>query len=118
MEVPRDRLDLRDDPQVVSPPSLTQPYACASAANVTGYILDAKLDIEVAGAIVVNGAPGGSPFPFGATIPLPNPLVSGQSVRARQHHAGAALGQAGNLLGMRRLAGAAELFQGSGLLRC
>ena len=35
MEVPRNKLDLRDDEQVLSPPLLTQPsYACAKAVNV------------------------------------------------------------------------------------
>lgn len=90
MEVPRDKLDLRDDPGVISPPILTQPlYACALVVNVAGYLPDATLDIEVNGGIVVNGFPGGSPAPFGATIPLSNPLVAGQHVRARQHHASA-----------------------------
>src|SRR5262245_48365581 len=89
MEVPRDKLDLRDDPQVLSPPNLTQPYGCATAVNVTGYVPDATLDVEVAGAAVVNGFPGHSPNPFGATIPLPNPLVAGQAVRVRQHRGGA-----------------------------
>jgi len=89
MEVPRDKLDVRDNPKIISPPILTQPlYGCASAVNVTGYLLHATLDIEVSGAIVVNGFPGGSPAPFGATIHLPNPLVAGQKVRARQHRAG------------------------------
>lgn len=90
MEVPRRQLDLRDDPSVISPPILTQPlYGCASAVNVTGYLTDATLDIEVNGAIIINAFPGGSPAPFGATIHLPNPLIVGQQVRVRQHHAGA-----------------------------
>ncbi len=89
MEVPRDKLELRDDPGVISPPRLTQPYGCAPVVNVTGYLLNATLDIEVNGIIVINNFPGGSPAPFGATIPLPNPLVAGQQLRARQHHAGA-----------------------------
>lgn len=90
MEVPRNKLDLRDDPAVLSPPILTQPlYACAKAINVTGYVPGATLDVEIEGAIAVPNFPGGSPAPFGATIHLPAPLVAAQKVRARQHHAGA-----------------------------
>ena len=90
MEVPRNKLELRDDPAALSPPILTQPlFACAAAVNVTGYVPGATLDIEVAGALVVVGAAGGSPAPFGATIHLPAALTAGQAVRVRQHHAGA-----------------------------
>lgn len=90
MEVSRDKLHLRDDPSVLSPPMLTQPlYACAKAVNVTGYVPNATLDVEINGVVAVAGFPGGSPAPFGATIKVPNPLVAGQQVRVRQHHGGA-----------------------------
>ncbi|HEV7679485.1 MAG TPA: hypothetical protein VGQ42_13035 [Candidatus Dormibacteraeota bacterium] len=90
MEVPRNKLELRDDPTVLSPPILTQPlYACAKAVNVTGYVPGATLDIEVAGAVVVAGFAAGSPAPFGAIIHLPAPLVAGQAVRARQSYGSA-----------------------------
>ena len=89
MEVPRKRLDLRDDPAVLSPPLLAQPYACATVVNVTAYVPGATLDVEVAGAVVVAGFPGGSPAPFGALIPLPAALTPGQVVRARQNRPGA-----------------------------
>jgi hypothetical protein len=95
MEVSRDKLELRDDPGVLSPPILTQPYACAKSVNVTGYVPDATLDVEVNGVVVVAGFPGGSPAPFGAMIKLPNPLAAGpnpQKVRVRQHHASATSG--------------------------
>jgi dienelactone hydrolase len=86
VEVPRNKLELRDDPGLLSPPILTQPlYACAKTINVTGYVPNATIDIEIDGGGVVNGFLGGSPAPYGATIPLPNPLVAGQVVRARQH---------------------------------
>lgn len=86
MEVPRDKLKLRDDPGLLSPPIITQPlYACAKAVNITGYVPNATLDVEVNGAVVIAGFPGGSPAPYGATIHLPNPLVAAQTVRARQH---------------------------------
>src|SRR5438046_760236 len=90
MEIPREKLHLRDDPEVLSPPSITQPlYACAKAVNVTGYVPGATLDLEINGSIAIPAFPGGSPAPFGATILLPAPLVTGQQLRARQHHAGA-----------------------------
>jgi dienelactone hydrolase len=85
VEVPRDKLDVRDDPAVISPPIVTQPlYACATAVNVTGYLSGAKLDLEVDGVIVVAGFGAGSPFPNGALLPLPAALVANQVVRARQ----------------------------------
>jgi hypothetical protein len=89
MEVPRKRLDLRDDPSVLSPPVVTQPYACAEVVNVTAYVPGATLDVEVSAVVVAAGFPGGSPAPFGALIPLPAALTPGQIVRARQHRAGA-----------------------------
>ena len=90
MEIPRRQLDLRDDPGVLSPPILTQPlYGCAKAVNITGYVPDATLDVEINGAIVVAGFPGGSPSPSGAIIQLPSPLTPGQQVRVRQHRGAA-----------------------------
>ena len=89
MEIPRDKLDLRDDPALLSPPIMGQPYACAKDVNITGYVPDATLDVEVNGAVVIAGFPGHSPAPFGALIKLPNPLVPGDKLRARQHHGSA-----------------------------
>jgi hypothetical protein len=89
MEIPRRQIELQDDPGVLSPPILAPLYACAKAVNVKGYVPQATLDVEVAGVVVLAGAPGGSPAPFGATLHLPAPLVAGQSVRARQSHGGA-----------------------------
>ena len=89
MEVPRKQLDLRDDPSVLSPPRVTQPYACAKVVNVTVYVPQATLDVEVAGVVVVTGFAGESPAPFGALIPLPAALTPGQIVRARQNRPGA-----------------------------
>ncbi|HEY6910859.1 MAG TPA: hypothetical protein VI356_15880 [Myxococcales bacterium] len=86
MEVPREKLKLEDDPGRLSPPILTQPiYACAKAVNVTGYVPDATLDVEIDGVVAVSAYPGHLPAPFGATIPLPSPLTAGQKLRARQH---------------------------------
>jgi hypothetical protein len=92
MEVPRDHLKLRDDPKVVSPPYLAQPlYQCATAVTVLGYVPQAKLDVEVAGVVVVNGIPGGFPLPQGVSIHLPATLVANQKVRVRQHTPGGAV---------------------------
>src|SRR5260370_797560 len=85
MEVPRERLKLRDDPRVISPPYLTPLYQCATAVTVFGFNELATLDVEVAGVVVVNAYPGGFPQPNGATVPLPAALVAGQVVRARQN---------------------------------
>jgi hypothetical protein len=89
VEVPREKLRLKDNRKVLSPPILTQPiYGCSKVVNVTGYVPQAQLDVEVDGAIVVNGFPGGSPNPFGALIPLPSALTPGEKVRARQTFGG------------------------------
>jgi hypothetical protein len=88
LEVDRHKLDLQDDPKVLSPPIVTAPlYGCATAVNVTAYVPQAKLDVRVDAAIVVAGANGGFPLPSGATIHLPA-LVPMQVVRARQTSGG------------------------------
>ena len=89
MEVERDRLKLRDDPKVISPPSLDPVWQCGTAVLVRGFIANAKLDVQVAGTTVVNGFAAGFPLPNGALVPLPAPLVAGQQVRARQKFGGA-----------------------------
>jgi hypothetical protein len=89
LEVSLEQLKLRDDPKIISPPMLDKPYQCAEGVVVRGFIASATLDVEVAGAIVVNGFPGGFPVPNGTVVPLPNELVAGQKVRARQHFGGA-----------------------------
>jgi hypothetical protein len=83
-EVPIELLDLKDDRQLISPPIVAPLYQCATAVTVTGYLPQARLDVQVAGSTVINDAPGGFPMPNGATLPLPDPLVAGQKVRARQ----------------------------------
>src|ERR1700676_693946 len=86
MDVPRDHLKLRDDPKIISPPYLAQPlYQCATAVTVLGYDPQGKLDVEVGGAVVINGFPGGFPLPQGVSIHLPTALVANQKVRVRQH---------------------------------
>jgi len=82
--VERKRLELPDNPKFLSPPIVTKPlYQCAIAVTVISYVLDADLEIEVDG-VTVAGVNGGSPWPEGVTVPLPNALIVGQKVRARQ----------------------------------
>ena len=48
--VPRDRLKLRDDPAVISPPIVRSPlYACATAVTVVGFIPNAEIELEIGG---------------------------------------------------------------------
>jgi hypothetical protein len=82
-EIPRERLNLKERPDLLSPPYLDQPYQCATAITVHGFVPHATIEVEVAGAVVVTQAVG-FPLPVGATIKLPAPLVAGQIVRARQ----------------------------------
>jgi hypothetical protein len=83
-EVPRERLGLKERPELLSPPYLNQPYQCATSVTVHGFVPHATIDVEVAGAVVVS-QPVGFPQPVGATIGLPAALVAGQVVRARQN---------------------------------
>src|SRR6516225_3253063 len=94
MEIPRDKARIEDNPRVISPPIITQPlYGCATAVNVTGYIPNATLDLEVDGVVVVPNWPGNSPTPWGAMIKLPVPFKTNQAppqkVRTRQNFGGA-----------------------------
>jgi hypothetical protein len=89
MEVERERLKLRDDPKLISPPSVDPAWQCGTAVVIRGFIANASLDVELDGAVVVAGTPGGFPQPNGARIALPNPLIAGQKIRARQKFGGA-----------------------------
>jgi hypothetical protein len=89
MEVERERIRLKDNPKLISPPSVDPAWQCGTAVVVRGFIGDAKLDIEVAGSIVVTGFAAGFPQPNGALVPLPAALVAGQKIRARQKFGGA-----------------------------
>ncbi|HEX6861855.1 MAG TPA: hypothetical protein VF414_03510, partial [Thermoanaerobaculia bacterium] len=82
-EVPRERLRLEEQEGLLSPPYLAQPYQCATAVTVYGFVPHATIDVEVAGVVVAT-RPVGFPQPVGATIRLPAPLVAGEIVRARQ----------------------------------
>jgi len=83
-EVPRERLDLQDNREVLSPPIVAEPlYRCAVAVTVLGFAPHAELELEVDGSVVAT-VMAGFPLPDGETIPLASPLVAGQVVRARQ----------------------------------
>src|SRR5262245_27941374 len=85
MEFPVDRLKLKDDKELLSPPIVAEPlYGCALAVQVIGFRPHALLSVQVDGTTVVNNAPGGLPLPDGALLPLASPLKPGQKVRARQ----------------------------------
>jgi hypothetical protein len=82
--VERDRLDLPQDPERISPPVVVEPlYQCAIAVTVIAYVPEADIEVEVNGITVVS-VPGGYPWPHGITIALPSALVAGDVVRARQ----------------------------------
>ena len=82
-EVPRERLQLKEKQDLLSPPYLEQPYQCATTVTVYGFVPHATIDVEVVGSFVVS-QPVGFPQPVGAALPLPAPLVADQVVRARQ----------------------------------
>ncbi len=88
MEVDRDKLKLRDDPKLLSPPTVDPAWRCSKAMVVRGFVANAMLDVSVDGAVVVTGFGGGFPAPDGALVPLPAPLAAGQKVRARQRFGG------------------------------
>lgn len=87
-QVPVKELKL-EETRRLSPPIVAEPlYQCASAVTVFGFVPTAMLDIEVNGAIVLAGVPGGFPQPNGATLALPAALAAGDAVRARQSAGG------------------------------
>jgi hypothetical protein len=64
VQVPRERLKLRDNRRLLSPPIVAAPlYRCSSIVVLRGFVPDATLDVEIAGAIVLNNVPGGFPEP-------------------------------------------------------
>ncbi|WP_163988336.1 hypothetical protein [Pyxidicoccus caerfyrddinensis] len=91
-EVPTKRLNL-EDTRYLSPPLVGEPlYQCAKAVVVTGFVVGATLDVQVNGATVLSGVPGGFPQPSGALLALPTPLIAGDVVRARQQANGVTSG--------------------------
>lgn len=83
-----ERLDLKEDRKLLSPPWLAEPlYQCATAVTVWGFVAHATVEVELDGAIVVATTVG-FPEPVGATLGLPAPLVAGQQARVRQESGG------------------------------
>jgi hypothetical protein len=82
-EVPRERLGLRERPELLSPPWLDQPWQCATSVTVHGFEPHASIELEVAG-VPLPSKTVGYPEPVGETLTLPAALVAGQLVRARQ----------------------------------
>lgn len=88
-EIPRERLKLRDDPSILSPPIVVSPlYACATAVTVLGFVPHAELELEIAGG-ALPPEPAGFSDPDGFTFTGIGALVAGQVVRARQAFGGA-----------------------------
>ncbi|MFI5980336.1 hypothetical protein ACIBEA_05595 [Streptomyces sp. NPDC051555] len=81
------RLKLQDRPELLSVPWLAQPYQCAAAVTVFGFLPHAEVLVEVEGAVVVQRRTE-FPAPDGATFALPFPLTAGQVLRTRQVHGG------------------------------
>ena len=52
--VQREEVRLKEDPNLLSPPYLAKPYACATAVTVYGFVPHATIEVEVAGATVVT----------------------------------------------------------------
>ena len=83
-DVPRERLQLRDNPELLSPPTVVEPlYQCATAVTVIGFIPHAKIRLRVNGTTVAT-VQADFPLPSGITISLPSPLTVGQRVAAQQ----------------------------------
>jgi hypothetical protein len=88
-EIELEQLDLRDDPEILSPPRVSPLYACATAVTVTGFVPLAELELEIDGASFPLEQ-AGYPDPDGFTFTGIGPLTSGQVVRAKQHAGGTA----------------------------
>ena len=75
--------NLKDNRKLLSPPVIEEPlYQCAASITVLSYEPNAIIDLDVSGT--VTSAPGGFPFPNGVTIPLPAPLVAGQTSKRKK----------------------------------
>jgi len=88
VEVPLDELNLQDSEFISAPTVASTLYQCATAVTVVGFIPHADIDVQIDGADVITGAPGGFPMPDGVTLHLPSALTVGQVVLARQKFGG------------------------------
>ena len=82
-EINRKEAGVEDDPKLLSPPVVVEPlYQCATAVQVLGGVADAKIEVEVNGAIVGSDVVG-AVLPYGIAIAVPA-LKANDKVRARQ----------------------------------
>ena len=81
--IPRKEIDLKDDPKIISAPTLWPAYACSKHVKVTNFIPFATIEIQLNGAVVAS-QPVGLPEPNGALITLPSALAGTEVLRARQ----------------------------------
>lgn len=88
-EIELEKLDIKDDPEILSPPVVSQLYACATAVTVTGFVPHAMLALEIDGSSLPL-EPAGYADPDGFTFNGIGPLTAGQVVRAKQHSGGSA----------------------------
>jgi hypothetical protein len=86
-EINRREAGVDDNPKLLSPPVVAELYQCATAVQVLGGVADAKIEVEVNGAIVGSGIVQ-TVLPYGITIGVPK-LVANDKVRARQTTASA-----------------------------
>lgn len=90
---PTDRLELRRDAEVISPPTLTTPHiACQQRVHVRSFLPGAEVEVRVRdpGVTVITAVTviGGWPEPDGALADVGFALGEGQLVDARQTHDG------------------------------
>ncbi len=83
----REKIDLRDDPEILSPPIVLQAYACGTSVTVTSFVPQAEIELDVEGTSTIRTA--GYPDPDGFTFTGLTPLQPGKKIRARQHSDGA-----------------------------
>ena len=76
-----EKLDLRPDRELLSPPWLAGPYQCATAVIVWGFVRT-RVDVEVDGTIVVSVPPSASRSPRG-DAPLPRRSWPASRLRVR-----------------------------------
>ena len=84
-EVPVEKLDLQDDPELISPPVIDEPlYACAEVVHLVSFLPQAELIVEFIDRGETVSQVAGWPEPAGALVTASSQLLSGEGVRARQ----------------------------------
>lgn len=81
--IPIEKLDLKDNPEVISPPYVEEPiYECGTSIVVKGFLPHAKLELDISGNILSDQATYSEPN--GHKFDNLVPLIAGQQIRARQ----------------------------------